>query len=167
MCVEFFLDNPFGALKNLRSLIPRGNQCINEKLNSLAFFSILFSVFLYVAKVNYAWMFGLFGVMASILLKIVYFDGDNGKLTIDEYSSGVRITNMKDIQKFIPNEPTGEFQDLSDQVHFINTGPFLKEGITKDSSFEDIKDSVTDDILKGRFPTITPMTKMYGDICVV
>lgn len=166
-CVAFFIDDPIDAIKNFRSLLPRANQCINEKLNSLAFFSALFSVFLWVMKVPFAWAFGIFGILAAIILKLVYFDGDNGHLTVEEYTSGTRIKSMKDFSKYIPNEPQGEFQDLSDSVHFISTSPHFMEGITKDSTFEEIKDSVTDDLYRARIPMTIPTTMLYGDVCVV
>lgn len=167
-CTEFFIDDPISAITNFKSLLPRQAQCINEKLNSLAFFSVLFSVFLWVMKVPFAWAFGVFGVLASIILKLVYFDGDNGQLTIEEYTTGTRIQNTGDLTKWIPNEPLNdEFQNLSDDVHFISTSPHFLDGITKDSTFEDIKDSVTTDLWRSRIPPTIPSSYMYGDVCIV
>jgi hypothetical protein len=164
-CIPFWMDDPIEAITNLRSILPRANQCINEKLNSLSFFSVLFSLFLWVMKVPYAWAFGIFGLLAAVLLKLVFFDKDNGEMTYEQY---FKLKSMKDLSKYLPNEGDDEFQNLSDtDVHFISTSPHRMEGITKDSTFEEMKDSVTDDLWKARIPMVVPLSYTYGDICVV
>ena len=59
-----------------------------------------------------------------------------------------------------------EFQDLSDDVKFIKTTPYQLEGVDL-TDWEQIKDSVGDDLLKSRIPLVVPLTRLYGDICIV
>ena len=166
-CIPFWLDNPIEALTNLRSILPRANQCINEKLNSLSFFSILFSTFLWIMNINYAWVFGIFGLLASILLKLLFFDKENGELTFEQYTQRSRPKQLKNLSRYLPADDEDEFIDVKDDIHIISTSPHRMEGLTKDSTFEEMKDSVTDDLLKSRIPMVVPLTRLYGDICVV
>ncbi len=166
-CIPFWLDDPITAIKNLRAILPRKNQCINEKLNSLSFFSVLFSVFLWIMKVPYAWAFGVFGLLISIILKLVFFDNDKGEMTYDEYNSRIKVQTIGDISRYLPtdgDEP--EFQNLSEDVHFIKTTPYQMDGVDL-NDWDQIKNSVTDDLLKSRIPLVVPLTRLYGDICVV
>jgi hypothetical protein len=165
-CIPFWLDNPIEALTNLRSILPRANQCINEKLNSLSFFSVLFATFLWIMNIKYAWVFGIFGLLASILLKLLFFDKDNGELTFEQYSQRPHPKQLKNLSRYLPDDNDDEFKDVSD-IHVISTSPHRMEGLTKDSTFEEMKDSVTDDLLKSRIPMVIPLTRLYGDICVV
>ena len=152
-CVKFWLDDPIEALQNLSSIIPRQGQCINEKLNALSFFSVVFSVILYFAKVPYSWAFAVFGLGISVFLKLVFFNNDLGELTYVEYSLGKGI-QMGDIQRYLGDDEVEmasikaapfEFEDLQNEAHFIDTSPHdrRKYGDT----FEQLKGSVIDDLL--------------------
>lgn len=154
-CIPFWLDDPWKAIKNLSSLIPRSRQCINEKLNSLSFFSIVFALFLWAMKVPYAWAFGIFGVLAAVLLKLLFFDKELGNFTIEELS-------MKDIQNYLPFE---EDINTDEGLHYIKTTPHLLEGT--DGTWDSIKSSVVNDLVKSRIPMVVPLTQRLGDICIV
>ena len=175
-CIPFWLDNFYEAITNIRSLLPRNGQCINEKLNCLAFFSVLFSVLLWACGVPYAWAFGLFGVLASVALKMLFFDKDLGNLSFDDYKK----LNMSDLQEYLPKEPydIGDYSyrvsgdsklkdehDYSDGIHYISTTNHLMEGT--DGTWESMKESVANDNLKSRIPMVIPLSQRLGDICVV
>ena len=175
-CIPFWLDDFYEAITNLRSILPRSGQCINEKLNSLAFFSIIFSLVLWAASVPYWWAFGLFGIVASVILKLVFFDKEKGEMSFDEYGQ----LSMKDIKKYLPtiDDDIGDYSyrvsgtgtlkdehDYSDGIHYISTSQYLMNGT--DGSWESIKESVANDNLKSRFPMVVPLSKRLGDICVV
>lgn len=160
-CIPFWLDDPIEAIKNLSSLIPRNRQCINEKLNSLSFFSIVFSAFLWVMKVSYSWVFGVFGVLSAVLLKLLFFDKELGEMTIDEY----KTISMGDLQNYLPDEEVAEQILPGEEMHYIKTTPHLMEGT--DGTWESMKGSVIDDLVKGRIPMVVPLAKRMGDICIV
>jgi hypothetical protein len=171
-CVPFFLDDPLTALENIRSVIPRSGQCINEKLNALALFSLLFSAVLYVAKVPLFWAFGVFGVLSSIVLKLVYFDDRKGELTFDQYT---QVITMDDIENYLTDSEDDEhikevaniddFEDYNEEAYFIDTSPFMREGT--DGTFEGLKASVANDLLRSRIPNVIPLTSRLGNICIV
>lgn len=172
-CVPFWIDNPITALKYIRSVLPRANQCINEKLNAMTLFSILFSAVLYVAKVKYYWAFAVFGVLISIVLKLVYFDSATrkGQLTIEQYNEGL---TMDDIEEYLENDDDerlyvvadkDDFEDFKEEAYFIDTSPHMRENT--DGSFEGLKDSVSNDLLRSRIPNVIPLTRRLNDICIV
>jgi hypothetical protein len=175
-CIKFWLDDFYEAITNLRSIIPRANQCINEKLNCLAFFSVLFTLFLWAMNVPYYWAFGIFGVLASVLLKMLFFDKDLGNMTVDDYQ---RI-NMKDLEKYLPDEgyDTGDYayrtsgtgtlkdeHDYSDGIHYISTTNYMMD--KNDGTWEGMKESVANDVLKSTRPLVVPLSQRLGDICIV
>ena len=173
-CVPFWIDDPITALKHIRSVLPRANQCINEKLNALALFSVVFAAVLYVAKVKYYWAFAVFGVLISIVLKLVYFDNKSrkGELTIEQYTEGLR---MDDIEEYLENSEDDDrlyavadrddFEDFKEEAYFIDTSPHMRENT--DGSFEGLKASVANDLLRSRIPNVIPLTRRLGDICIV
>lgn len=172
-CVKFWLDDPIEALQNLSSIIPRQGQCINEKLNALSFFSVVFSVILYFAKVPYSWAFAAFGLGISVFLKLVFFNNDLGELTYEEYSLGKGL-QMADIQRYLGDDELemasikavpSEFEDLQNEAHFIDTSPHDRRRYG--DTFEQLKGSVIDDLLPSRIPNVIPLTKRLGDICIV
>ena len=172
-CVKFWLDDPIEALQNLSSIIPRQGQCINEKLNALSFFSVVFSIILYFAKVPYSWAFAVFGLGISVFLKLVFFNNDLGELTYEEYSLGKGI-QMGDIQRYLGDDEVEmasikaapfEFEDLQNEAHFIDTSPHDRRKYGE--TFEQLKGSVIDDLLPSRIPNVIPLTKRLGDICIV
>lgn len=165
-CIPFWLDDPIAAITNLRSIIPRANQCINEKLNSLSLFSIVFAVLLWAVKVPYAWAFGALGLLCAVLLKLLFFDKENGELTLEQYT--IKQRRIRDPSRYIPSTDGDEeeFAEMpEDEIHFIKTSPYLMEGT--DGSWESLKNSAINDELKSRIPNVIPLTRLYGDICVV
>jgi len=169
-CVPFFIDDPITALQNIRSVLPRANQCINEKLNALALFSVLFSAVLYIAKVKYSWAFAVFGVLISIVLKLVYFDKRKGELTMEQYN---QVLTMDDIEQYLTDEDPKlygvadhtDFDEFKEEAYFIDTSPHMRENT--DGSFAGLKESVANDLLRSRIPNVIPLTRRLGDVCIV
>jgi len=169
-CVSFWLDDPITALQNIRSVLPRAHQCINEKLNALALFSVVFAAILYVAKVKFAWAFAVFGVLASVVLKLVFFDDKKGELTFEQYSD---IITMDDIEKYLEDDHEHlygtsnieDFEEFNEDAYFIDTSPHAREGT--DGTFEGLKASVANDLLRSRIPNTIPLTQRLGNICIV
>lgn len=177
-CVPYWIDDPITALRNIRSVLPRANQCINEKLNALALFSVLFAAVLYVAKVKYSWAFAVFGVLISIVLKLVYFDNQSrkGELTLKQYNEGL---TMDDIEQYLTDDECDDdkvdriygvadhrdFDEFKEEAYFIDTSPHMRENT--DGSFKGLKASVANDLLRSRIPNVIPLTQRLGDICIV
>lgn len=163
-CVPFFIDDPLSSIKNYKSLLPRKDQCINEKLNILAFFSGIFSIILGAFGVTNSWLFGVLGLVISIILKLTCFHGDNGKKTVDQYKQSL---TMDQIQEYLPHDKpihghigSDEFADMADEAHFIIASPHrLDNGV-------DIRDAVINDNLQASRPLIVPLTSRLGDICI-
>ena len=170
-CVPFWLDDPLTALQNLKSILPRANQCINEKLNALTIFSVLFAALLYVAKVQYSWAFAVFGVLISVVLKLVYFDKRKGELTMGQYKN---VINMDDIEQYLMDDDDekliavadqDDFEEFKEEAYFIDTSPHMRQGT--DGSFEGLRTSVANDLLRSRIPNVIPLTQRLGEICIV
>ena len=173
-CVPFFIDDPITALQNIRSVLPRAHQCINEKLNALALFSVIFAAVLYVAKVKYAWAFAVFGILSSIVIKLVYFDKRKGELTLVQYNEGL---TMDDIEQYLTDDESNDddrlygvadhkdFEEFKEEAYFIDTSPHMRENT--DGSFQGLKASVANDLLRSRIPNVIPLTRRLGDICIV
>jgi hypothetical protein len=172
-CVPFWLDDPITALRNIRSILPRAHQCINEKLNALAMFSVLFAAVLYVAKVKFYWAFAVFGVLISIVLKLVYFDKRKGELTLEQYNEGLTMDDLEQYLTDDEDEPERlhgvadhkDFEEFKEEAYFIDTSPHMRENT--DGSFRGLKESVANDLLRSRIPNVIPLTKRLGDICIV
>jgi len=168
-CVKFWLDDPIEVIQNISSIIPREGQCINEKLNALSFFSIVFSIILYLAKVPYAWLFALVGLGSAIFLKLVFFSDRYGDLTFEQYKE---IKTMDDLERYLTDDETElvhHVDSLTDEFHdealFIDTSPHDLR--VRGDTFENLKAAVADDLLRSRIPNVIPLTKTLGDICVI
>jgi len=170
-CVPFWVDDPIVALQNIRSVLPRANQCINEKLNALALFSLLFAAVLYVAKFKFYWAFAVFGVLISVVLKLAFFDKRKGELTLNQYNEGL---TMDDIEEYLTDDEDdrlygvadhNDFEEFKEEAYFIDTSPHMRENT--DGSFQGLKASVANDLLRSRIPNTIPLTRRLGDICIV
>ena len=160
-CVAFWLDNPVKALENIKTIIPRPGQCIDEKLNGLSLFVVLFTVFLAAAKVKYYWVFGAIGLAIIIAIKLIWFSGRKGKSSIEEYMSGE--IDYDDLDSYVDKSEISESlvltEDYDTDEYYepiyeddLKLQPWLDNN---GDSWEEIKGRVGDQIAYSRFPSMT------------
>lgn len=156
-CVSFWLDNPVMALKNIKSIIPRPDQCIDEKLNGLSLFVILFTIFLAAANIKNFWIFGAVGLFVIILAKIFFFSGFRGKVSVDEYMRGsIPIENIDDYIDYSENSEvlSGDEDQYYTPIYEDDLALTPALNNTGDS-WEEIKQNVGDQITHARNPGLT------------
>lgn len=156
-CVSFWLNNPLKALENIKSIIPRPGQCIDEKLNGLSLFVILFTVLLGVAGVKNFWVFGTAGLFLIIIAKLFFFKGRRGKASVEDYMSG--SIPMDEIDSYIEDSEVYEAEELEDEKYYtpiyeddLGVRPALNN---TGETWEDLKGNVGDQIAHARFPSMT------------
>jgi len=160
-CVAFWLDNPIKALENIKSIIPRPGQCIDEKLNGLSLFVVLFTIFLAAAKVKYYWVFGAVGLTVIIAIKLIWFRGRAGKANIEEFMSGaIDYENLGDYtDRGEISESLYQTEELDQEQYYepvyeddLQINPWLDNN---GDTWEEIKGRVGDQIAYSRFPSMT------------
>lgn len=158
-CVAFWLDNPISALENIKSIIPRPGQCIDEKLNALSLFVILFTIVLAVAKVKYFWVFGAVGLSIIVAVKLIWFRGKKGKASIEQYMSGA--IDVDDIDDYVGTEDSEIYdsEELDEEKYHtpvyeddLATRPYLDNN---GDDWWEMKDRVGQQIAHARFPSMT------------
>lgn len=166
-CVSFWLDNPLSALENIKSIIPRPGQCIDEKLNGLSLFVILFTVFLAAARVRYFWVFGAICLSIIIAIKIIWFSGKKGKQSIEEYMDGQ--IDFDDVDDYVDQselsmtddyEEDGQYEPIYEED--LQMQPWLDNN---GDTWEEIKGRVADQAAAARYPSMTHGCVDAGDNC--
>lgn len=141
-CVHFWMSDPIDALKNIRTIFPHDDQCLDEKLNGVSFFVVLFSLFLAAMGYQYFWVFMSMGLFAVAVFK--YFFAPTKYLEDVDYAT---VQTDHDVQeKSYTHENPGYIyeEDLRLIPALNNTG----------DTFEEIKGNVADQIVASRFPSI-------------
>lgn len=158
-CVSFWLDNPINALMNIKSIIPRPGQCIDEKLNGLSLFVILFTAALALANVKHFWIFGVIGLFLVVMVKLFFFNGRKGKASIEEYMNGaIPLDNIDEYMDYSESE-VYEPEELAEEQYFrpiYEDDLALTPGLNNTGdSWDEIKQNVGDQIAHARFPGLT------------
>lgn len=151
-CVPFWLINPLKALENFQSIIPKKNQCIDEKLNGLTVFSILFCFILGVAGMKNFWLFGLIGISIIIIIKLVFFTGNYGKMSITEYVSNIHMDDLKTYDSSFESERDDIFPKLEDYT----AAPIW----AREEHYGEIRDNVRKATVRARSGT-----RFGGNVC--
>lgn len=131
-CVAFWLDNPCEAFLNIDTIVPHQGQCLDEKLNGISLFVVIFSLFLAAMNKSWFWIFGLVGLFMVILYKYIFNQ---------EY----KFFKRRGPQKYYDSLETNQFYE-EDLNYFF---PALNN-VGED--FDTIKRNVADQIVNSRFP---------------
>lgn len=158
-CVAFWLDNPIKALENIKSIVPRPGQCIDEKLNGISLFVVLFTMFLAAAKVKYYWIFGAVGLAIIIAIKLAWFKGRKGKSNLKEYMTGRADYDNSEISESLITTDDYVTDDYTTDEYYkpiyeddLKLQPWLDNN---GDSWDEIKGRVSDQIAHSRFPSAT------------